>query len=349
MQAKTAGNRFIGQGFPCYIAAEVGINHNGDMELAERMIKAAAQAGVDAVKFQNYRTEDFVADRSLQISYTSQGVKVQEPQYNLFKRCELHPEYLVKLARCCKDNGVLFFSTPTSQETLDDLLRLGVLLIKNGSDYLGHLPLIRAMARTGICTVLSTGMATLAEMDDAIRAFRTAGGQDVVLLHCTSAYPTPPESVHLKKIPALAAAFGCPVGFSDHTEGISAALGAVALGACMIEKHFTIDRNLPGPDHWFSSTPEEMSALVRGVRNLETSLGNSRLGPDGCEAVGRATFRLSCVARTDFPAGHVLHRDDVIYMRPGTGLPPAAHEWIVGARLAAPVSHGHIFTPEDFR
>jgi Sialic acid synthase len=349
MQAKPAIQRCIGQGQPCYIAAEIGINHNGDIELAERMIRAAAKAGVDAVKFQNYRTEDFVADRTLQISYTSQGVDVQEPQYALFKRCELRPEDLARLAGCCADNGVIFFSTPTSQETLDDLLKLGVPLLKNGSDYLGHLPLIRAMARTGICTVLSTGMATLAEMDEAVRAFRDAGGQNMVLLHCTSTYPTPPESVHLKKIPALATAFGCPVGFSDHTEGIAAALGAVALGACMIEKHFTIDRGLPGPDQWFSSTPEEMDALVRGVRALEASMGDSSLGPAACEAAGRAAFRLSCVAGKDLPAGHALRHEDVIYMRPGTGLPPAALEWIVGARLAVSVRRGHIFTPEDVR
>lgn len=338
----------MGQGRPCFIAAEIGINHNGDMELAERMILEAGKTGVDAVKFQNYRTEDFLTDRSLRLGYRSKGRDVEEPQYDLFKRCELRPEDLARLARCCADNGVLFFSTPTGQETLDELLSLGVPLLKNGSDYLGHLPLIRAMARSGVCTVLSTGMATLAEMDDAVQAFREAGGKELVLLHCTSAYPTPPEEVHLRKIPALAAAFGCPVGFSDHTAGIAAALGAVALGACMVEKHFTLDRDLPGPDHWFSATPGELRELVQGIRTLEAALGHSALGPAACEAAGRAAFRLSCAARTNLPAGHTLRQEDVACLRPGTGLPPAAMAWIVGARLAATVTQGHVFTREDF-
>lgn len=349
MGAKTADDFRIGRGSPCFIAAEIGINHNGDMDLAERMIRAAARAGVDAVKFQNYRTEDFITDRSLRLTYQSNGQVVAEPQYDLFKRCELRQEDLVRLDRCCQDNGVVFFSTPTSQETLDALLELPVPVLKNGSDYLGHLPLIRAMARSGVCTVLSTGMATLAEMDAAVQAFHEAGGEALVLLHCTSSYPTPPEAVHLRKIPALAAAFECPVGFSDHTAGIAAALGAVALGACMVEKHFTLARHLPGPDHWFSATPDEMRMLVGAVRDLEAALGHSALGPTACEAAGRVAYRLSCAARTALPAGHVLRREDVACLRPGTGLPPAAMDWIVGARLAAPVAQGHLFTREDLR
>lgn len=347
MHALAADTPRIGHGKPCFIAAEIGINHNGDMDLAERMIQQAGKAGVDAVKFQNYRTEDFLTDRSLRLGYRSKGQDVEEPQFDLFKRCELRREDLTRLARCCEDNGVLFFSTPTGQESLDELLALNVPLLKNGSDYLGHLPLIRAMARSGVCTVLSTGMATLAEMDNAVQAFREAGGKELVLLHCTSAYPTPPEEVHLRKIPALAAAFGCPVGFSDHTAGIAAAFGAVALGACMVEKHFTLDRDLPGPDHWFSATPGELRELVHGIRTLEACLGHSTLGPTACEAAGRTAFRLSCAARKDLPAGHILRHEDVACLRPGTGLPPAAMEWIVGARLAVAVAQGHIFARED--
>jgi N-acetylneuraminate synthase/N,N'-diacetyllegionaminate synthase len=342
-------NKTIGPDAPCFIAAEIGINHNGDMDLAERMIRAAAEAGADAVKFQNYHTEDFVTDHSLMLEYRSRGEVVRESQYDLFKRCELGRDDLTLLARCCADNGVIFFSTPTGQETLDDLLALGVPLLKNGSDYLGHLPLIRAMARSGVPTILSTGMATLAEMDDAVRAFREAGGNDLILLHCTSSYPTPDDQVNLRKIPAMQAAFGCLTGFSDHTSGIVAALGAVTLGACMVEKHFTLDRGLPGPDHWFSATPEELRDLVRGVRTLEASLGHSSLGPTACEKVGRNSFRLSCAARVALPAGHQLHAQDVTFQRPGTGLPPSALDWILHARLKAPVAAGHIFIREDFQ
>lgn len=343
------GSKTVGPGAPCFIAAEIGINHNGDMELAERMIRAAAEAGADAVKFQNYRTDDFIADRSLMLEYHSRGEVVTESQYDLFKRCELGRDDLARLSRCCADNEVIFFSTPTGQESMDDLLALGVPLLKNGSDYLGHLPLIRAMAHSGVPTVLSTGMATLAEMDDAVRTFREAGGKDLILLHCTSSYPTPDGQVNLRKIPAMHAAFGCLTGFSDHTSGIVAALGAVTLGACMVEKHFTLDRDLPGPDHWFSATPDELRDLVRAVRTLEASLGSSALGPAACESAGRALFRLSCAARVALPAGHQLHAQDVTFQRPGTGLPPSALSWILHARLAAPVAAGHIFTREDFQ
>lgn len=348
-QSLNVGNKTVGPGAPCFIAAEIGINHNGDMDLAERMIRAAAESGADAVKFQNYRTEDFIADHGLMLEYRSRGEAVCEPQYDLFKRCELDRDDLARLARFCADNGVLFFSTPTGQESLEDLLALGVPLLKNGSDYLGHLPLIRTMGRSGVPTVLSTGMATLAEMDDAVRAFREAGGTDLILLHCTSSYPTPDDQVNLRKIPAMQAAFGCLTGFSDHTSGIVAALGAVTLGACMIEKHFTLDRDLPGPDHWFSATPDELRDLVRAVRSLEASLGTSALGPVECENAGRALFRLSCAARVALHAGHLIRPEDVAFQRPGTGLPPAALDWILHARLKTPVAAGHIFTREDFQ
>jgi N-acetylneuraminate synthase/N,N'-diacetyllegionaminate synthase len=330
------------------LAAEVGINHNGDMALARQMIDAAAEAGADAVKFQNYRTEDFLSDRSLTYEYLSQGKPVVEPQFDMFKRCELPRGALGELRDHCERRGVIFFSTPTSPAGVEELVRVGAPLLKNGSDYLVHLPLIRAMARSGLPTVLSTGMATLAEIDDAVRAFREAGGRDLIVLHCTSSYPTPPGEVHLRKIPALASALGCPVGLSDHTEGIIAAVGAVALGACFLEKHFTLDRYLPGPDHRFSATPEEFRALVGAVRTLERNLGDSPVGPTPSEAEGRKGFRLSCVAVRDLSAGHRLTDADLAFRRPGTGLPPAAAAWVVGRTLGRAVRAGQVFQPEDF-
>jgi N-acetylneuraminate synthase/N,N'-diacetyllegionaminate synthase len=345
MNAIQIGPFTIGPGAPCFIAAEIGINHNGDMQLAHRMIDAAADAGADAVKFQNYRTEDFLSDRSLTYEYLSQGETVVESQWDMFKRCELEPESLGELSRHCDDRRVVFFSTPTSQQGIDDLLHLGAPLLKNGSDYLVHLPLVKAMGRSGIPTILSTGMATLAEIDDAVRAFREAGGKELILLHCTSSYPTLAEDVHLRKIPALASAFGCPVGLSDHTDGVVAAIGAVALGACMIEKHFTLDRNLPGPDHRFSSDPSEFAALVRDVRNLEASLGVSVIGPTPSEMGGRHDFRLSCVAGYDLPADHLLKASDIVFRRPGTGLPPRALDSLVGRRLQHGIAAGTMILP----
>ena len=342
------GNRIIGPGQPCFIAAEVGINHNGDMDLARRCIDAAAAAGADAVKFQNYATTDFLDDDKLTYTYKSQGQTITESQWEMFKRCELSEQQLAELKMHCDSAGVIFFSTPTSEAGARTLRSLGAPLIKNGSDFLTHLDLIRVMASLQLPTVLSTGMATVEEIDDAVRAFRETGGQDLVLLHCTSSYPTPPEDINLTRIPALGERFGCLIGFSDHSEGSTAAVGAVALGACFIEKHFTLNRNLPGPDHWFSSDPVEFSALVQSVRHVEVALGSSQLEPTASEALGRAAFRLSCLAATDLPSGTHLKRDHIAYRRPGTGLPPKVAPELLGRALRRSVSRGHIFTWEDF-
>ena len=342
------GNRIIGIGSRCFIAAEIGINHNGDVELAKRMIDAAADAGADAVKFQNYRTEDFVSDRAPTYEYVSQGRKVIESQFDMFKRCELRSGDFLALARHCESRGVVFFSTPTSEAGIADLVRAGAPLLKNGSDYLVHLPLIRAMARSGLPTVLSTGMATIGEIEDAVTAFREAGGRELILLHCTSAYPTPDQDANLRKIPTLASTFGCHVGFSDHTWGTVAAAGAVSLGACFIEKHFTINRDLPGPDQRFSSDPAEFRALVNTVRRVEACLGTPVVGPTESEAQGRSNYRLSCVAATDLASGRVLLPEDIAFRRPAGGMPPKLVEKLHGRRLASAVKIGHAFSEADF-
>jgi N,N'-diacetyllegionaminate synthase len=348
MRVVRVGKRLVGEGQPCFLGAEAGINHNGEMNLAHRLIDAAAEAGADAVKFQNYRTEDFISDRSLTHEYVSQGKTVVESQYDMFKRCELAPGDLLELREHCDRRGVIFFSTPTSESGIQDLINLGAPLLKNGSDYLVHLPLIRAMARSGLPTVISTGMADAGDIKDAVEAFRDAGGTELILLHCTSSYPTPPEDVHLRKIPALARRFECPVGLSDHTDGVVAAIGSVALEACMIEKHFTLDKNLPGPDHRFSADPAEFRELVRSVRTMEKSLGNPELRPAPSEALGRRDYRLSCVAARELSAGHCLTASDVAFRRPGVGFPPKAVDGLIKRKLVGNVPPGHVFRAEDF-
>lgn len=348
MKAVRVGTRWVGENQPCVVVAEIGINHNGDMNLAHRAIDAAADAGADAVKFQNYHTEDFVSDRSLVYEYKSQGKTVVESQFDMFQRCELAPEQLHKLREHCDRRGVIFFSTPSSESGIQDLINVGVPLLKNGSDYLVHLPMIRAMAQSGLPTVLSTGMAVEEDITDAVTAFRSAGGKDLILLHCTSSYPTPPEDVHLRKMRTLADKFECPVGLSDHTSGTIAAIGAVALGACMIEKHFTIDRSLPGPDHWFSSDPAEFHALVDSIRTMERNLGSSKLEPAESEGQGRREFRVSCVAARELNAGHRLSASDVAFRRPGSGLPPKEVDGLIARCLSRDVPPGHVFSREDF-
>jgi N,N'-diacetyllegionaminate synthase len=342
------GDIEVGEGRPCVVVAEIGINHNGDMALAREQIDAAAESGAHIVKFQNYHTEDFISDTTLMLSYTSQSKPITEPQYNLFKRCELSLDNLVEIKEYCDKRGIEFQSTPTSARGIHELLEIGANSLKNGSDYLGNLELIRMMGETGLPTVLSTGMATVAEIDDAVRCFRETGNQSLMLLHCVSSYPTPPEQANLARITVLQSAFGCPVGFSDHTEGNLAAAISVTLGACMIEKHFTLSRDLPGPDHWFSSTPDEMAELVRNVAVASKLMGSPVLGPTESEALGRRDFRLSCVSVDALPSGHRLTDTDITYRRPGTGIPPSQAYLLKGRVLKHSAQPGHIFSPEDF-
>lgn len=349
MKLIQAGSKLIGAGQPCFIAAEIGINHNGDMELAKRMIDAAADAGADSVKFQNYKTEDFLSDRTLMYTYQSQGKTVTEPQFDMFKRCELSVDQIEQLRLHCEKRGVVFFSTPTGLDGINDLVKASAPLLKNGSDYLTHLPLIRHMAVSGLPTILSTGMANLDEIEDAVTAFKEAGGAELLLLHCTSSYPTPADQVNLRKIQTLRTMFGCPIGFSDHSWGITAALGAVALGACFVEKHFTLSKDLPGPDHAFSSDPDEFSELVRGIRELEANLGVDVIGPTESEVANRLDFRLSCVATEDLPANHLLSEIDISFRRPGTGVPPKEIGTLIGLRTSSPIAKGEVFSIRNLK
>lgn len=339
--------RQIGMGLPPYIVAEIGINHNGDMDLARRTILAAKATGVDAVKFQNYRTEDFLSDHALTYTYISQGESVTETQFAMFKRCELSRQNLIELADYCRSLGIDMHSTPTSQAGIDDLLAAGVEIMKNGSDYLTNLPLVEAFGRTGLLTVLSTGMATLSEIDEAVRVFRATGNDRLLLLHCTSSYPTPADQVNLRRLSALSQAFGCLVGFSDHTEGTDAAVAATVLGACWIEKHFTLDRSLPGPDHRFSSDPAEMAALVRSVRYVGAAMGTGAVGPTANELINRRDFRLSCTTARAVAAGEVLSEADIVFRRPGTGIRPAERGHLIGRTVKVALPAGTTIAAGD--
>lgn len=348
MKSFALEERTIGDGTPVFIIAEVGINHNGDMELARKHIEAAHRAGADAVKFQNYRTEDFLSDDSLEYTYSNQGQEITESQFAMFKRCELSRDDLKMLAAYSKELGLQFVSTPTNAAGVADLVETNAVMLKNGSDYLQHLPLIEVMAKTGLPTVLSVGMANLAEIDDAVRAYRDAGGEKLALLHCTSSYPTPQDDVHLRKIQTLQDAFGCPIGFSDHSEGIVACLGAVALGACILEKHFTLNKNLPGPDHEFSMDEAELLELVTSVRLLERSFGDREIGPTAKELTVRDSYRLSCVASKDLQKGHLIKKEDIAFRRPGNGLPPKSAKQLTGLTLTTACLQGEPLKMENF-
>lgn len=338
----------LGAGAPCFVLAEVGINHNGDRKLGEELIAAAAEAGAHGVKFQNYQTEDFISDRSQTYTYTSQGQEITEPMFGMFKRYEIDFDFISHMKGVCDDHNLLFTSTPTGQKGIDDLMSMGAPVLKNGSDYLTNLDFIRRLGETGLPVILSCGMSTLGDIDEAVRAFQETGNDRLILLHCTSSYPTPSSDVHLRKIESLQQIFDMQVGFSDHTEGPVAGLLAASMGACMIEKHFTLDRNLPGPDHRFSCGPSELAALVKGVVAAREMMGDPKLGPTEREGASRNDFRMSCIAAKSLPAGHRLLSDDVTFKRPGAGLPPNAERYIVGRRLKRNIGVDVLFSLEDF-
>lgn len=342
MKSIRVKNHKIGPGLPTFVVAEIGLNFNGSLELAYKTIEAAKKVGAQAVKFQNYVTEDFIYDRSITHQYESQGKLIIESQYDLFKRCELDFDKLEKIAAFCDRIDVVFFSTPTSVQGIHELKRLNCPLLKNGSDYIGNLDLIREMAKTQIPLVISTGMASLGEIDDAISTFEGAGGQSLIVLQCTSSYPTPPRDVHLRKIVSLEKVFQYPVGLSDHSKGISAALGAVALGACMIEKHFTLDKTLPGPDHSFSADPTELRSMIDNIRLLEEQLGSYKICPTQYEKDHLSTSKLSCAIASDAVQGYVLREEDIIYQRPGIGVPPKQKKYLVGKRLTKSLKKGDL-------
>lgn len=336
------GNRKVGKNFPTYIVAEIGINHNGNMDLAKKTIIAAKEAGADSVKFQNYRTEDFVPIKNLEYEYFSEGKKFKEFQYDLFKKYELNDEQIIELKKFCDANKIDFHSTPTNTQGVDLLKRIGVSVLKNGSDYLTNIDLIKYMGKSGLPTVLSTGMALISEIDEAVSAFRSTGNNKLLLLNCTSCYPTLAEDIHLKKIKTLRDVFRVVSGFSDHSDGPWAAVGSIIYGAAWIEKHFTLDKNLPGPDHIFSSDPKQFSKLVEGVRYMEKAIGNKSLGPTSNENNSRKNFRLCCCAAKDLEKGYVLTVEDLSCFRAGIedGIPIKNLQYIVGRKLKQNVAMG---------
>ena len=330
--------RTVGSGRPCFVVAEIGVNHNGDPEIAHRMIDAIADAGADSVKFQTFSADEFVGDPNETYEYESQGRRVRESMLDMFRRLELRRYEFAALFSHARERKLIPLSTGADRAAIDLLDSLGAGAFKIGSDDLVYTPFLDYVARKGKPVILSTGMAGAADVVRAVDAVGAAGNRRIVLLHCVSLYPTPDESVNLRKIAALRDMFRCPVGFSDHSFGITAALGAVALGAVALEKHFTLDRNMPGPDHRFSADPAELASLVRETRRLERNLGDAGLKPAPGEADMARLAHRSIVARVDLAEGHAIREDDLAFRRPGTGLKPFEMERLIGRRLRRAVA-----------
>ncbi len=325
--------RAVGPGQAPFIILEVGINHNGELDRALRMVAAARDCGADAVKFQTFKATEFVGDPDLMFSYQSQGRTVTESMLAMFQSMEFSPAQWRIISQACGDAGIMFLSTPQNVGDLDILLELGLPAIKVGSDDFNNLPLLRAYAKHGLPLILSCGMADMEEVARSLETVANAGNPPVVLLVCTSQYPTPPADANLLRLRTLRQAFPSLVlGFSDHTEGYAAASIAAALGASVFEKHFTLDHGLPGPDHWFSVDVDGARAWVDSIRRSYVYLGDGIVRPTAAEMEMRSLARRSVTAIRPISTGEIFSLQNIGLRRPGTGLGPDRLESALGRR-----------------
>jgi len=333
MRTVTLANRELAMGRAPFVVAEVGINHNGELDRALEMVRIASEAGCDAVKFQTFKAAEFVNDPSQTFTYRSQGREVTESMLAMFRRYELPESAWSAIKAQCEKAGIIFFSTPQNPSDLEILQRVGVPAVKVGSDDFTNLPLLRTYARSGLPLILSSGMSDLSEAYQALEAVGALDGYPTILLVCTSQYPTPPADANLARISTLRAAFPqVPIGFSDHTQGPQAAAMAVALGACFLEKHFTLDHDLPGPDHWFSEDPAGLKTWVEAIRTAYTLLGSGQVRPSATERDNKREYQRRIVAARDIRAGERMDEGCVALRRVagGRGLPPASMSYVLG-------------------
>ena len=327
------GNFIIGQKKEPFIIGEAGINHNGEIKKAFEMIELGKKSGLNAIKFQTFSADEFIANVSLTHTYFSQGKKITESQYNMFKQCEFSKEEWYKVKEKCDKEDILFLSTPENSSDLDLLLQIGIPAIKAGSDELINIPLLKEFAKTKLPIILSTGMCTLDEVAKSLNAIGALDDYPTILLVTTSEYPTPNESVNLLKFQTLAKNFpSIPLGFSDHTQGVLASSLACAMGASVFEKHFTLNHNMPGPDHWFSADPNELIQWVKSIRTSYIMMGSEEVKPTKSEEVLKITARRSIFAISEIKEGDEFSMKNIGLRRPGNGLTPEYFEMVLGKK-----------------
>lgn len=345
MQRLLIGERWIGDGEPCFIVAEAGANHNRDLGMAKELIAVAAEAGADAVKFQTYSAETLYSKQTPKFTYL-EGL-TDKSTWDLIKEIELPREWQAELAEEAKKRGILFMSTPFDYRAVDELDALEVPVFKIASFEIVDLPLVRHAASKRKPVIISTGLADYEDIQDALAACREAGNDQVVLLQCASLYPAPPERINLRAMETMRRAFGTLVGLSDHTLGIHVAVAGAALGAAVIEKHYTLSRSLKGPDHPFAIEPGELRELVRQVREVEAALGDGRkLGPAPEEAEMHQKARRSLVAARAIPKGARIERDMLTIKRPGFGIKPKYLDLVVGRVAKVAIEEDTVLTWE---
>jgi sialic acid synthase SpsE len=341
------GSRLAGPGYPVFVIAEAGVNHNGDLGLALRMVETARAAGADAVKFQTFRAEALNTRAAPKATYhiETTGADATQSWFDLLRSQELTREMHEALIRRCRELDIVFLSTPYDEASADLLEELGVAAFKIASTDTNNIPLLRHIARKGRPVILSTAMSTLDEVRESVAAVRDEGLEALVVLHCTGNYPAALGDTNMRSMVTMRETLGVLVGYSDHTrEDVNPVL-ATALGAVVYEKHFTLDRTLPGPDHRMSLTPADLTRTVELIRQAEAALGSGEKAVLASERENRVKLRKSLVAATDLPAGELLERWHIVAKRPGDGMAPSALDALIGKRLRVPVMRDQQLAP----
>jgi N-acetylneuraminate synthase/N,N'-diacetyllegionaminate synthase len=314
------------------IIAEAGVNHNGDLNIAYKLCKAAKEAGADIVKFQTWKTEKIITKDVAMASYQENNIEEKESQYDMLKKLELAYNDFTLIKEYCKKIGITFASTADDSDSLEFLLKLGIPFIKIGSSEITNIPYLREMGSKKMPIILSTGMSYLSDVGNAIRIIQKAGSNDISVLHCTTNYPCPYDEVNLDSMNTLKAAFKLPVGYSDHTVGIEVAIAAVAMGATIIEKHFTLDKNMEGPDHVASTDPVEFRAMVDAIRNIEKAKGDGLKKPNKSELEISEVVLKRIVASVDIREGDCFTEDNLTVMRSKNGISPLFWDSLIGKK-----------------
>lgn len=340
--------RRVGHNHLPYVIAEIGSNHNGDIPLARKMIEEAKRRGADAVKFQSWSTTSLISKAEYARNTTYQDKDRHFGSlYEMVERYQLTPDQHYELAEFCRGIDIHFLSSAFSPEEVQLLVDVDVPAIKIASMDVNHPVLLESAARSGKPIILSTGLSTLSEVAAAVDTLRSNGCKDLIVLHCISVYPPRHEDVNLRNIEMLATALDVPVGFSDHSIGTSLAIASVALGACLIEKHYTMDKNMDGWDHWMSADPDELEAICTETKNVFRALGSRRRIVSDDEIEKRKKFRRCIVIRNAIKAGHVITLDDIDFKRPGTGISPTEYPHVTGRRAARDLDDDHELSWED--
>jgi len=330
VQAIKIAGQNVGPEHPCFIIAEAGVNHNSDINQAKKLVTVAAASGADAVKFQTFKSERLASASAPKAGYQLRRTDNNETQLEMLQKLELSAESHYELWIHCKELGIIFLSSPFDEISADFLEDLGVAAFKIPSGEITNWPYLKHIASKGKPMIMSTGMSSLSEVDDAVKIVREAGCQELVVLHCVSNYPADPADINLRAMQTMSKAFDIPIGYSDHTTGTEVPLAAVSLGATVIEKHFTLDRRLPGPDQEASLEPDELKTMISGIRSIELALGDGRKEPAQSESSTAAVARKSLVAAENIPSGTTLNESSITIKRPGVGLPPSMLPKVLG-------------------